>query len=72
VCVRPGILRGVKMKGETENEVIDRPDSIKVGRTSTGKYSFEIKRYFDYAIDEPELVIKGMKKIMDNLSETFR
>jgi len=49
----------------------ERPDSIQVNRTSTGKYSFKVKRYYDFSQDDPEKVIDSMNKIYEKLRKDF-
>ena len=56
---------------EKENKM-EKTDSIKVSRGMGGKYSFEIKRYYDSDKDDPEQVIENMKKIEDKLNEEFK
>jgi len=55
-----------------EKELIENRDSIKVSRTTTGKYSFEIKRYYDFKTEPHEKVIKSIEDISKSLSEKFK
>lgn len=55
-----------------EKEVFEPRDSIEVSCTSKGVYSFKVKRYYDFGQDEPPLVIKSIKKIYDELKESFK
>ena len=55
-----------------EKRADERMDSIKVNCTSKGAYSFEVKRYYDFRHDEPKLVIQSIKKIYDELKESFK
>ena len=50
----------------------ERLDSIKVGCTSKGLYSFEVKRYYNHNGDDPELVIKSIEKTYSTLKEKFK
>lgn len=54
-----------------EKKEIERLDSIKVNLTSTGKYSYEVKRYYDYSEDDPAVVIKSIKEIYERLKGEF-
>lgn len=54
-----------------EEEINERPDSIKVSRGVNNKFSFEIKRYYDFGKDEPNLVIRSIEKIYEELKQTF-
>ena len=56
----------VKIEGDN-----DRLDSIKVGVTSKGLHSFEVKRFYDFRFDDPALVIKSIKKMYATLKEEF-
>ena len=56
---------------EEEKRIDERLDSIKVAMTSKGLYSFEVKRYYDFSHDEPKLVIASIKKIYEQLKESF-
>jgi len=56
---------------EEQTKTYERLDSIEISMTSKGAYSFKIKRYYDYSQDDPELVIKSIKKMHDNLRQTF-
>lgn len=47
---------------EEKTIINERPDSIKISKNASGKYTYEIKRYFDATKNTPELVIAAMKK----------
>ena len=55
-----------------EKRTDERLDSIKVNMTSKGLYSFEVKRYYDFRYDEPKLVIASIKKMYDELKNSFQ
>jgi len=55
-----------------EKQSYERLDSISVSMTSKCAFSFEFKRYYCYTDDDPELVIKSIKKMLDNRKSTFK
>jgi len=48
----------------------DKQDSIKVSKNTKG-YTWEIKRYYDFNITKPEIVIKEIQDINKQLNEKF-
>ena len=55
-----------------KEEIFEARDSIKVNCTSKGAFSFEVKRYYDFRYDDPELVIKSIEKIYGILKGKFK
>lgn len=49
----------------------EKNSSIKVSKTSTNKYSWEIKLYFDLGNDE-NLILDRIKRINDKLDATYK
>ena len=65
------------MKGGNSNKMIEEKknekiNSIKISRGMSGKYSFEIKNYYNPEEETPEKVIECMKKTEDKLNKEFR
>jgi len=61
------------MENNEEGQIqSDRQDSIKVNKTTTGKYSFEVKRYYNRIETEPNTVINDIKNIYIELGEKFK
>lgn len=54
-----------------ENLTADKQDSIKVSKGMNGKYSFEIKRYYDFSSTESKRVIKQLKQITVEMKKEF-
>ena len=52
--------------------LLERRDSIKVSRTATGKFSFEVKRYYDFGKTMPGDVIEQIEGIYNELEKRFR
>ena len=48
----------------------DKQDSIKISKNTKG-YTWEIKRYYDFNIKKPEIVIKEIQDINKQLNEKF-
>jgi len=59
-------LKKIKIEQSTEKQ-----DSIKINRTSAGKYSFEIKRYYNADKDNANEIINEIKLIENKLDEKF-
>ena len=56
-----------------EKEIIsDKQDSIKVNKGMNGKYSFEIKRYYNFDKTIPADVIKQIVDIEERLQKEFK
>ena len=53
-------------------KILEQRDSIKVCKTATGKYNFEVKRYYDFDKVTPEDVIGQIENIYNKLKEKFR
>ena len=51
--------------------IIEKQDSIKVSKTATGKFSFEVKRYYDFDKTNPEEIIEQIETIYERLERTF-
>jgi hypothetical protein len=52
-------------------QLLEKRDSIKVSRTATGKFSFEVKRYYDFDKTKPDDVIKQIAGIYEELEKRF-
>lgn len=50
----------------------EKPDSVKVSKTSTGKYSFEIKLYFNREKEDYQDITNRMKDIETSLKTKFK
>ncbi|MFA5412895.1 MAG: hypothetical protein WC350_06130 [Candidatus Micrarchaeia archaeon] len=60
---------------KTVREILDRKtDSISVSKTSTGKYSWDVKIYTDDLLDEEKCrqVIEKIRGIHTTLAEKFK
>ena len=55
---------------EMKNEML-KQDSIKVTKTATGKYTYEMKLYYDSSITNSESVINDLHRIYKNLELKF-
>jgi len=55
----------------SEETLTEKQDSIKVSKGMNGKYSFEIKRYYDFEKTKPKDVIQQLQKIDAELKTTF-
>jgi len=56
-----------------ENEInSEKQDSIKLTKTSTGKYTKEIKLYFDDGVDTGEKAIERIKKLLSIMEDSFK
>jgi len=51
--------------------LFEQRDSIKVSRTAAGKYSFEVKRYYDFDKTKPEDIIEQIEDIYEELGKRF-
>ena len=51
--------------------LFEQRDSIRVSRTTTGKFSFEVKRYYDFDKTKPEVIIEQIKGIYEKLESCF-
>jgi len=60
------------MKEEDFNNISERTDSVKVSRTSAGKYSWEIKCYYDPFKTAPVDVIEKINAIDLSCKERFK
>jgi len=56
----------------SEITVVEKQDSIKVSRTATGRFSFEVKRYYNFDKTKPEEIIEQIKQIYEELEKRFR
>ena len=54
-----------------ETLINEQQDSIKVSKGMNGKYSFDVKRYYDFTSTEPKIVIKQIQQIDNELKKTF-
>jgi len=54
---------------ELEN---DKQDSIEVSKTATGKYSWKIKKYFNWDKEKPEEVIEQIKTVDEEMYLKFK
>ena len=59
------------IKIQTIESVMEKQDSIKVSKTATGKFSFEVKRYYDFDKTDPEEIIEQIKRIYEELEKGF-
>lgn len=57
---------------EETNSINDRTDSIKVSRTSAGKYSWEIKCYYNPIESSEGFVIEKIEAINMTLRDKFQ
>ena len=57
------------MEAEIKSE---KQDSIKLSKTSTGKYSHEIKLYFDDKDDKAETIIDRIKLLDQTMKDSFK
>jgi len=55
----------------TEAILTEKQDSIKVSKGMNGKYSFEVKRYYDFEKTEPKTIIEQLGEIDRQLKEKF-
>ena len=55
---------------ETET-LPERQDSIKISKGMNGKYSFEIRRYYDFEKTKPKDVINQLQSIDTELKTAF-
>jgi len=59
---------------EEENNIEiknDKQDSIEVSKTATGKYSWKIKKYFDWDNTDSVQIIADLKKADSVMKEKF-
>lgn len=52
-------------------KILEQRDSIKVARTITGEFSFDVKRHYDFDKTTPDEVIEQIKEIYDKLKREF-
>lgn len=63
------INNGIENKRESKES---GRHSIKISRTSRGKYSWEIKIYFDEYMEEKDLVLKRIQEMDNDLRQKFK
>jgi hypothetical protein len=54
-----------------EQIIKDKQSSVEVNRTSTGKYSWSVKIYFNEEETENEKVLEKVKSIEEKLKERY-
>lgn len=59
------------LKMNEETLTTERQDSIKISKGMNGKYSFEVKRYYDFTSIEPKTIIKQIQQIDNELKKSF-
>ena len=59
------------MKEKVETKINENQDSIKVSKGMNGKYSWEIKIYYNVEETNPNNVIKKIKEINNILKKEF-
>jgi hypothetical protein len=62
------------MDGVDEKETVvkyEKPDSIALSRTSSGKHSWQIKIYADLSKDNYELIIKRLDDLVADLNKRY-
>ena len=59
------------METDVIEQVTDKPDSIKVARNAAGKYSFEVKMYYDSVNTTPDVVLDTIKQTYSKLEQQY-
>ena len=60
-----------KAKLSELKQLLEKRDSIRVSMTSAAKFSFDVKRYYDFAKTKPEVVIGQIEDIYTELAKKF-
>ena len=63
------------MDGIDEKETLvkyEKPDSITLAKTSSGKYSFSIKIYADLSKANYELIVKRLDDLVADLNRRYK
>lgn len=60
-----------KVKLSELKQLLEKRDSIRVSMTSAGKFSFDVKRYYDFGKTKPEVIVGQIDGIYTELAKKF-
>ncbi len=61
-----------KVKLSELKQLLEKRDSIRVSMTSAGKFSYDVKRYYDFDKTDSDDVIRQIEDIYIELANRFR